>query len=74
MRKSNLKLRNKYQSLEHLKDNQGICNESHWQQVKEAWTSACNEILGKLERYHKERLSAASREKIDERGKKKTIL
>jgi hypothetical protein len=44
---------NRYQPLEHLKDNQDISTESHWQQIKKAWTSVCNEVLGKKERYHK---------------------
>jgi translation initiation factor 2 alpha subunit (eIF-2alpha) len=61
-------------TLEELRDNQDISTESHWQQVKEVQTSLCNEVLGKKERYHKEWLSAASLEKINERGKKMTIL
>ena len=60
-------LKNKFQPLELLE--QDI--ETHWNQIKEAFTTTCQEVLGKKDNKQKEWISQESLDKIDYRRKKK---
>ncbi|VDP40372.1 unnamed protein product [Schistosoma curassoni] len=48
--------------------------EDNWKSIKEALTSACQEILGNNKHHHKEWISIETLDKIKERKNKKTAI
>ena len=65
-----LELRNRFEPLELLENDV----ETHWNQVKEVFTSTCREVLGEKKHEHKPWISQESLDKIEERREKKAEL
>ena len=65
-------LSNKFQVLEELLEEGTI--EQKWQNVKEAVTSTCQEVLGSKSYTHKEWISAETLQKVAERREKKASV
>ena len=67
-----INISNKFQILQDLGEEETI--DQNWKDIKEIFTTACEEVLGPCQQVHKEWISAESREKIQYRKKKKEIL
>ena len=65
-----IELRNRFEPLELLENDV----ETHWNQVKEVFTSTCREVLGEKKHEHKPWISQESLDKIEERREKKAEL
>jgi len=67
-------IQNKYAILQELLEDDETDVNTAWQQSKEIWTGACEEVLGKKKRHHKEWISVDTLKKIEERKKKKDAI
>ncbi|XP_073668552.1 uncharacterized protein [Paramisgurnus dabryanus] len=63
---------NKFQVLQDLGEEATI--DQNWKDIKEIFTTTCEEVLGPWQQTHKEWISAETMEKIQYRKKKKEIL
>lgn len=68
-----LQLRNKFQPLEELIENDAEV-ETHWNMVKEAFVTTCQDVLGERKAEQKEWISQRSLKLIKERKAKKEII
>ena len=71
-----IELRNRYTVLQakEVTEEEHRTIEHHWQQVKEAFTGACEAAVGLKKRTHQEWLSPETLSKIEERKKLKNVL
>ena len=66
-----LTVRNTYDALQDLLDEGNMDIDTHWQQIKEIWTSTCSEVLGKEKYQQKDWISADTVNKVQVRMEKK---
>ena len=69
-----LTVRNKYEALQDLLDEENMDIHTHWQQIKEMWTSTCSEVLGKKKYQQKDWISADTVSKMQVRKEKKDAV
>ena len=69
-----LTVRNKYEALQDLLDEGNMDIDTQWQQIKEMWTSTCNEVLGKKKYQQKDWISADTLNKVQVRKEKKGAI
>ncbi|VDP72488.1 unnamed protein product [Schistosoma curassoni] len=67
-------LNNRLQALQGLRKEEETTMEDNWKNIKEALTSACQEILGNNKHHHKEWISIETLDMIKERKNKKTAI
>ena len=67
-------LKNKYQVLEKLLEDEVDSVNNRWQKIKEAVKSTCLEVLGPMKQQQKEWISAETLRKIQERKQKKSAV
>ena len=66
-----LTVRNKYEALQDILDEENIDIDTQWQQTKEMWTSTCREVLGKKKCQQKDWISADTVSKVEVRKESK---
>ncbi|VDP70005.1 unnamed protein product, partial [Schistosoma curassoni] len=60
-------LNNRFQALQDLLKEEETTMEDNWEDIKEALTSTCQEVLGLKKHHHKEWISIETLDKIKER-------
>jgi len=66
-------IRNRYQILQDLMDNDGTVDSS-WKVVKESYVTVCNELLSPKKYHHKDWISAETLSKVRVRREKKAAV
>ena len=66
-----LTVRNKYEALQVILDEENMDIDTQWQHIKEMWTSTCSEVLGKKKYQQKDWISAETVNKVQVRKEKK---
>ena len=67
-------LRNKYEALMNLQEEDETTVEQDWSQAKKIWHETCEETLGRKTREHKEWITRKTLQKIENRRQKKQIV
>ncbi|VDP71626.1 unnamed protein product [Schistosoma curassoni] len=67
-------LNNRFQALQDLLKEEETSMEDNWEDIKEALTSTCQEVLGLKKYHHKEWISIETLDKIKERKNKRQQL
>ena len=66
-----LTVKNKYEALQDILDEGNVDIDTQWQHIKEMWTSACSEVLGKKKYQQKGWISAGTVNKVQVRKEQK---
>lgn len=73
-REFGLALKNKFEVLQELFEEEEDSVLNRWQKVKETLRSACQEVVGPKKHQHKEWITAETLTKIEDRKKKKAVV
>ncbi|VDO94904.1 unnamed protein product [Schistosoma margrebowiei] len=74
LNKFKIVLNNKLQAFHDLLNGEGTTVESNWNEIKEAITSTCHEVLSHKRHHHKKWITVDTLDKIQERRNKKAAI